>query len=483
MLVNWNWKGETHLVVGEINGIILHRLKALEECGCKSILITQTENDLPYEQYNKEFEELDLKRGRPEVLNIVDKVTVNVKSEQLRRTIYDKCVEMRIPINTIDSAEYSTFTHVSTFNKGDIEIGVTTNGNGCKLSSRIKRDIISKLPSDLDKIASNVGSIRSTILQKDQVIDSDDDETNLSLNKLVKEFDMDADDLKRKRINWLNQIIEYYPLSKLKDLTLEDFEETKRIEITDTAPTKGSISLVGAGPGSASLLTKGAIDEIMTADLVLADKLVPQEVLDTIPKKTEVFIARKFPGNAERAQQELLELGLEAITKGKKVVRLKQGDPYIFGRGGEEFLYFQKHGYKPTVLPGITSALSAPVLADIPMTHRDVSDQVLICTGTGRKGALPNIPEFVESRTSVFLMALHRIDVFVEALLDKDWPSNLPCAIVERASSPDQRIIRTTIKQLPQIVKTYGSRPPGLLVTGYSTEILNKTPLIEGLIN
>lgn len=483
MLVNWKWEGEVHLVIGEINGIIIHRLKALEQSGCKSILITQTDNDLPYEQHHKEFEELDLHRGRPEVLNIVDKVTVNLKSEELKQAIYKKCVEMRIPINTIDSAEYSTFTHVSTYKKGDVEIGVTTNGNGCKLSSRIKRDIISKLPNDLDKIALNVGAIRSTILQKDQVVDSDDDETNLTLNKLVKEFEMDANDFKRKRINWLNQIIEYYPLTKLKSLSLKDFEENKSTDVTNTEQNKGSISLVGAGPGSVSLLTKGAIDEITSADLVLADKLVPQEVLDTIPKKTEVFIARKFPGNAERAQEELLELGLEAVSKGKKVVRLKQGDPYIFGRGGEEFIFFQKHGFKPTVLPGITSALSAPLLADIPMTHRDVSDQVLICTGTGRKGALPNIPEFVKSRTSVFLMALHRIDVFVEALLGKGWPSDLPCAIVERASSPDQRIIRTTISQLPSIVQTYGSRPPGLLVTGYATNLLDDTPLIEGLVH
>lgn len=177
------------------------------------------------------------------------------------------------------------------------------------------------------------------------------------------------------------------------------------------------------------------------------------------------------------------------------MLRLKQGDPYIYGRGGEEFEYFRKEGYGGviSVLPGITSALSAPLFAGIPATQRGVSDQVLVCTGTGRKGKPTVPPEYVDTRTVVFLMALHRITGLVADLtgwesedakvvgengeVDRSrrlWPKSAPCAVVERASCPDQRVIRMTLEFVAAAIEEEGSRPPGLLVLGKACEVLNK---------
>ena len=220
------------------------------------------------------------------------------------------------------------------------------------------------------------------------------------------------------------------------------------------------------------MLTLGALREIKTADLILSDKLVPQEVLDLIPSDTKLIIAKKFPGNAEKAQNEFLNLGLDALKQGLHVVRLKQGDPYIFGRGGEEYLWFKERGFTPMVLPGISSSLASTVAAQIPATQRGVADQVLICTGTGRKGAVPEVPEYVSSRTTVFLMALHRADILQKSLLGKKWDPEVPLAIVERASCPDQRVTRTKLKYLQQTVEEIGSRPPGLIVVGYAVNQL-----------
>lgn len=204
-----------------------------------------------------------------------------------------------------------------------------------------------------------------------------------------------------------------------------------------------------------------------------------------------MHIARKFPGNADAAQAELLSLGLDALKKGMTVLRLKQGDPYIYGRGGEEYKFFSEHGYTPMVLPGITSSLSAPLFAAIPPTHRSVADQVLICTGTGTKGAKPRPPPYVETQTVVFLMSLHRLKDLVDSLTsipsssDKSetrtdvnaspWPAATPCAVLERASCPDQRIIRSTLQHIVAAVEEEGSRPPGLLVLGWSCEVLKGT--------
>jgi len=217
---------------------------------------------------------------------------------------------------------------------------------------------------------------------------------------------------------------------------------------------------------------------IRSADLILADKLVPGPVLELIPRRTPVHVARKFPGNADNAQDELHRLGLAALKEGQRVLRLKQGDPYLYGRGAEEVIFFREHGYEATVLPGITSALSAPLFAKIPVTHRAVSDQVLVCTGTGKKGASPDPPAYFPNQTVVFLMSLHRLQDLVTTLTSHKtsaYPLSTPCAVIERASCPDQRVIRTTLKFVSAAVDEEGSRPPGLLVVGSVCDVLQKS--------
>ena len=332
--------------------------------------------------------------------------------------------------------------------------------------------------------------------------DEESVDQSATFNKLVREADVDA--AKNRRMRWLSQICEYWPLSRLASITDEDVETmlksysakpTMSASALQNSAKKGSIILAGSGPGHPDLLTRVTHKAILAADLILADKLVPSGVLDLIPRRTPVHIARKFPGNADLAQQELLEMGLAGLKAGKIVLRLKQGDPYLYGRGGEEFEYFRKEGFGDvvTVLPGITSALSAPLFAGIPVTQRAVSDQVLICTGTGRKGKPTVPPEFVDTRTVVFLMALHRISGLVADLTTWDsedaktvqedgsidhgrrlWPKSTPCAVVERASCPDQRINRTTLEYVVAAVEGEGSRPPGLLVLGAACEVLHK---------
>ncbi|SCU77725.1 LADA_0A01904g1_1 [Lachancea dasiensis] len=466
--------------------------------------------------------------GRPLVAKIVDRVFVSLAQDQalLMQEIYQQCAKLRIPINTSQRPEFSTFSPISTFtdpHKSGLQIAVTTNGQGCLLANRIKREIVSNLPAKISQAVINMGNLRDRIINEDNSglisnyymnkdlqdlgygLDEDSWDSQ-KLNKLVREFSMSENERKLKRTRWLSQIMQYYPLAQLADVSISQLADSYTTSIADkstihggpqaqcpqfssdqqatqgetpenvltaSAPlekarvtTGGAISLVGSGPGSVSMLTCGAFEEIKSADLILADKLVPETVLDLIPERVEVFIARKFPGNAERAQEELLEKGLAGLLEGKKVVRLKQGDPYIFGRGGEEYLFFSKHGYVPKVFPGLSSALTATVVANIPATQRDVADQVLICTGTGRKGALPQIPEYVISRTTIFLMALHRSEVLVDALLKENWDPDAPTAIIERATCSDQRITRTLLKYVPDVVNEIGSRPPGLLVVG-----------------
>ncbi|KAF1958742.1 uroporphyrin-III C-methyltransferas-like protein [Byssothecium circinans] len=489
-----------HLIIGS-NPLAGARCTRSIEVGAKPILIAPEDATLHYgllkriddgevQWLKRSFKDGDLTTlGRPDVDGVVDAVFLTAGGKQSIGThVSSLCRRLRIPINVVDAPNLCTFTLLSTYSDGPLQIGVTTSGKGCKLSARIRRDIAASLPPNLGDAVDRLGTMRRRIWEEDHAaelaqdleVDDDDAGQPATFNQLVT---AESHELARgRRMRWLSQICEYWPLRRLAsisdtdvDLLLQDYKKahpcgTQKNKFGGGA--QGRIILVGSGPGNPELLTRAAHKAILSADSVLADKLVPSPILDLVPRGATLHIARKFPGNADQAQEELLELGLEGLKAGKVVVRIKQGDPYIYGRGGEEYDFFQSHGYIPSVVPGITSALCAPLFAAIPLTHRGVADQVLICTGTGRKGVALDPPEYVMTRTVVFLMALHRLSALIESLRGKKYPESTPCAVLERASCPDQRIIRTTVQHVCAAVEEEGSRPPGLLVVGNACTIL-----------
>ncbi|KAH7376967.1 uroporphyrinogen-III C-methyltransferase [Plectosphaerella cucumerina] len=519
MLAALNCRGNVHLIIGT-NPLAATRCGQSLGAGATPILIAPETSELHYglarridagevAWHKKVFHDDDLfTLGREEVGRTVDAVFVTSgPRDPLSTHISALCKRHRIPVNVVDAPQLCTFSLLSTHTDGPLQVGVTTNGRGCKLASRIRRDIAATLPSNLGAACARLGETRRRIQQEDRLThavgDSDDSsEQAATFNKLVTDADLDA--AKNRRMRWLSQVCEYWPLKRLAAITDEDVDAVLTSypgQASDTSsalpslpalgpkspptPKQGRIILAGSGPGDPDLLTRATYKAIQTADLILADKLVPAPILDLIPRRTPVQIARKFPGNADAAQEELHALALAAARdEGKTVLRLKQGDPFLYGRGGEEVEFFRAHGLgdRVVVLPGITSAFSAPLFATIPVTQRDVADQVLVCTGTGKKGKAPTPPEFVPSRTVVFLMALHRITGLVRELttvLEGEtegrrglWPRETPCAVIERASCPDQRVIRTTLGYVAEAIEAEGSRPPGLLVVGRACEAL-----------
>jgi uroporphyrin-III C-methyltransferase len=492
-----------HLIVGS-NPLAGARCSRSIEVGAKPILLAPEDATLHYglikrieagevQWLKRSFKEEDLTTlGRAEVDGVVDAVFVTAGGKHGSTTqISSTCRRLRIPVNVADAPNLCSFTLLSTHSDGPLQIGITTSGKGCKLSARIQREIAASLPPRLGDAVERLGTLRRRIWEEDhaaelsQDLEAEEEDSGqpATFNKLIIEESKEA--ARGRRMRWLSQICEYWPLRRLAAITDSDvdmlFREFARSSPSKVGPTAtpqerrtGRIILAGSGPGNPDLLTRAAHKAILSADLILADKLVPSPILDLVPRRATVHIARKFPGNADKAQEELLELGLEGLKAGKVVVRIKQGDPYIYGRGGEEYDFFRAHGYVPSVLPGITSALSAPLFAAIPATHRGIADQVLICTGTGRKGAPLDPPEFVASRTLVLLMSLHRLSALVESLVNKGYPADLPVAVLERASCPDQRVIRTSLQHVSAAVEEEGSRPPGLLVIGNACKVLMK---------
>ncbi|OAA35218.1 Uroporphyrin-III C-methyltransferase [Beauveria brongniartii RCEF 3172] len=551
LLAGLDCRGSVHLVVGT-NPLAASRCAASLAAGAHPVLVAPANasthlhyglqakiDDGSVKWERKPLDDEDLFRlGRAEVGGVVDAVFVTTGTRETNTHIATLCRRNRIPVNVVDAPDLCTLTLLSTHVDGPLQIGVTTNGRGCKLASRIRREIAASLPANLGAATARLGDARRRIIQQDYSRDTvspsssspdEDDSTGQSaaFNKLVVQ---DAEEIKTRRIRWLSQVCEYWPLSRLSSITDDDVATLLTSYQTDTAsfsssssslpslnpnpnssktPKLGRLLLAGSGPGHPDLLTRATHRALLSADIILADKLVPAGVLALIPRRTPVSIARKFPGNADRAQEELLAAAHAGVLAGQTVLRLKQGDPFLYGRGGEEVAWFRAKGLgdRVAVLPGMTSALSAPLFAGIPATQRDVADQVLICTGTGKKGAAPAPPEFVASRTVVFLMGLHRIAGLVRELTTavelqdtpsassekmppnvttiappatrRLWPLTTPCAVVERASCPDQRVIRTTLARVAEAVEEEGSRPPGLLVVGAACTAL-EGPLDRG---
>lgn len=373
-----------------------------------------------------------------------------------------------IPINVTDRSDLCDFFMTSTYRDQSLQVAVSTNGQASKLSNRIRRHITSSLPPHLGEAIERVGILRKKVRASDPGSESS-----------------------IRRMTWLAQICEYWSMERLAQLSERDMEELLDVYHHDegyesTEPTKdtvtptirhsdkklGTLTLVGAGTGDPELLTLAAHRAIQEADLVLADKIVPEQVIALV--HCELKIARKFPGNADAAQQEFNTIALKAIQQGKNVVRLKQGDPYLFGRGGEEVLFFRPHHIVPRVIPGISSTVAATLLAGIPLTHRGVASQFLVTTGTGMKNSSAPLPTFDSSRTDVFLMSIHRLESLVQDLVaTQKYPGDTPCAIIERASCKDQRVIYGTLERIVQLLESCGgSRPPGLLVVGRAIDVL-----------
>jgi uroporphyrin-III C-methyltransferase len=261
-------------------------------------------------------------------------------------------------------------------------------------------------------------------------------------------------------------LVEVGSLHAKRDFTVTEHllsEIPDHMNFTAGVPT-GTMSLVGAGPGDPDLLTMAALKELQKADLVVSDRLVSAEILSLV--KCELRVAHKSPGCATQAQREIYRWCFEALMKGKRVVRLKIGDPFVFGRGGEEVAEFRRFGVEPTVVPGISSALAGPMAAMIPVTHRGVANKVAFCTGMDRNEDTPAVPVYDEEQTVVYLMAVGRLRELCEMMVKQGYPEGTPVGIIERATTPQQREVIGTLDEIADLAEQQSVRAPAIVVVG-----------------
>jgi len=233
---------------------------------------------------------------------------------------------------------------------------------------------------------------------------------------------------------------------------------------------RGSVALIGGGPGDPELITVRGRRLLAQADVVVADRLAPPELLAELPPHVEVIDAAKIPYGRAMAQDAINDVMIERARAGSFVVRLKGGDPFVFARGYEEVLACAEAGIPVTVVPGVTSAIGVPALAGVPVTHRAINHEFVVVSGhlpPGHPESLVNWDALAAmSGTIVLLMAVERIELFAEALLKGGRPADTPVLVVQHGTTAAQHTLRATLADTPEKIRAEGIRPPAIIVIG-----------------
>ena len=237
----------------------------------------------------------------------------------------------------------------------------------------------------------------------------------------------------------------------------------------------GKAYLVGSGPGGLGLMTIRAREVIDSADVVLYDQLPGEEILATLPEDAERIDCGKYGGSHTLEQDEIEVLMVERVKAGKTVVRLKGGDPFLFGRGGEEIETLREHGIRVEVVPGVTSAIAVPEMVGIPVTHRRYASQVTFITGhedpTKPESALDWEVLARLKGTLVILMGVKNLPAIAASLTAHGKDPATPVAIIERGLRPDQRVTVGTLADVAEKARAAGVRPPAVIVIGGVVEL------------
>jgi uroporphyrin-III C-methyltransferase/precorrin-2 dehydrogenase/sirohydrochlorin ferrochelatase len=245
---------------------------------------------------------------------------------------------------------------------------------------------------------------------------------------------------------------------------------------------RGSVVLVGGGPGDPGLITVRGQQAVAQADVVLADHLAPQGLLASLPPDVEVIDASKLPRGRSMAQEQINALLVQHALEGKRVVRLKGGDPFVFGRGMEELQACVAAGVPVEVVPGVTSAIGVPALAGIPVTHRGLTHEFVVVSGhvpPGHPQSLVDWPALGRLRgTLVVLMGVDTAPAIAATLVEHGRAPGTPVAVVADGSTPTQRVVRTTLAGLAATMAAEGIRPPAVWVVGDVVALADRTPAV-----
>ncbi|MEA1961054.1 MAG: uroporphyrinogen-III C-methyltransferase [Bacillota bacterium] len=245
----------------------------------------------------------------------------------------------------------------------------------------------------------------------------------------------------------------------------------------------GIVYLIGAGPGDSSLLTLKGKDILERADVVVYDRLVGMELMDFVRENAELIYVGKSAGHHAMKQEEINELLIQKAREVKVVARLKGGDPFVFGRGGEEAQVLRQNGIRFEVVPGVTSAIAVPAYAGIPVTHREATSSFAVITGHEKPGKAESSIQWDKIATGIgtlmFLMGVENLPFIVENLVTYGRPKSTPVAVIHKGTLPEQKVVTATLGDIVRKVQEANLQPPSIIIVGETVSLRSELNWIE----
>jgi len=351
--------------------------------------------------------------------------------------------QLRIPVNVADHAALSSFIMPSVVDRPPLQIAISSAGSSPVLARRVRIMIEAALPFALGRLGALAARFRPASKAR---------YPEPELRRRFWERVMDG------------PIAEMVVAGNEEAAVraLEDELQSQKME------KRGFVSLVGGGPGNPDLLTLRALRVLQSASVVLYDQLVAPAIVELARREAERIYVGKQHDNHALGQREINALMVRLAREGKHVVRLKGGDPFIFGRGGEEIEALAAEGIGFEIVPGITAASGAATYAGIPLTHRDYAQSCVFATGHLKDGSAQLDWQALTRprQTVVIYMGVHGLAKICRGLVEHGLPADTPAALVEKATLPAQRVIEGTLASLPEKCATEKAKPPALLIVG-----------------
>ncbi len=456
---------------------------ATDICDELQALLQDDKHQLIYEQYNKKY-----MAGARVIIAGTD-------DEALNHQIHADATELNIPVNVVDTPPLCDFIFPAIVDRNPIVIGISSNGKAPVLARLLRARLETLIPQGYGKLAKLAGDFRAEVKTKiptltgrrqfwERAFEGQVSELMFAGNETQAasqlQADLDSTAAQIANNNANNNANKDAPTRQhsTAQKTHTDSLTTPMLSnesaaidsetVAQSTPPVGEVYIVGAGPGDPELLTFKALRLMQQADIVFYDALVSPQVLDLCRRDADKIFVGKKRSNHAVAQLGINELLVAEAKKGRRVVRLKGGDPFIFGRGGEEIESLRAHDIPYQVVPGITAANAAASYAGIPLTHRDHSQSVRFVTGFLKAGAPNNnFKNFLNTdETVVFYMGLHSLARLTEGLIEAGRSSETPIAIVSNASMPNQQVLTGTLATINELQEQNQLPTPALLIMG-----------------
>jgi uroporphyrin-III C-methyltransferase len=374
-------------------------------------------------------------------------------SPQTNAAVYQACVERNLICNSVDDIPNCDFYFGSVVSRGDLQIAISTAGESPAVAQRLRREIDEQLPEDLGEWLRNLGRLRREVLDTHERSEC----RKALLHQLGQRQICESESCP-------SRLLASLPLPGDKNEPLHP-RASRALSSAPYALPSGKVYLVGAGPGDPDLLTIKAARLIQRAEVVLHDDLVPQAVLDHASPGAEIVNVGKRCGMKSITQEEIHSLMIQHARSGRSVVRLKSGDPLVFGRAAEEMAALNSAGVAFEIVPGITAAFAAAAAIQRSLTDRDSASNVVFSTGhhaqSHNQSPLPEI----EDATRVVYMPGRDLSLLAAQWLDEGLPEDFPCVLVSRAAQPDQEVQFATLANLGSAAPPAA---PSLLIAGWA---------------